>query len=94
MGGLEPRLKRHQRRRKKLHWHIDYLLRYAELAEIVTIPTARSTECERNCWVLAQPGARVAVRGFGSSDCRCPAHLAYFPTRPRLRWVRGTPSLE
>jgi sugar fermentation stimulation protein A len=94
MGGLEPRLRRHQRQRKKLHWHIDYLLQHAELVEIVPVPTTRSTECERNRWVLAQPGVRVMAPGFGSSDCRCPAHLAYFPARTALPWKRETPSSE
>ena len=34
MGGLEQRIKRHLRKEKKLHWHIDYLLQEAEIKEI------------------------------------------------------------
>ena len=75
MGGLEARLARHRRQRKKLWWHIDYLLRQAELVDVVAVPTQRREECERNRWVLSLPGADIPVKGFGSSDCNCVTHL-------------------
>jgi len=84
MGGLETRLARHRLRRKKLRWHIDYLLRRAQLVDVVAIPSERSIECERNLRVLRMEGAEVTAPGFGSSDCRCPAHLVWFRSRPRL----------
>ncbi|HUU55189.1 MAG TPA: GIY-YIG nuclease family protein [Armatimonadota bacterium] len=85
MGGLEARLARHRRQRKKLWWHIDYLLRQAELVDVVAVPTQRREECERNRWVLSLPGAGVVAPGFGASDCRCASHLAYFGgRRPEL----------
>ena len=84
MSGMEARLARHRRRRKTLHWHIDYLLRRAELVDVVAVPSERSIECERNRRVLRTQGAEVVAPGFGSSDCRCPAHLAWFRTRPML----------
>ena len=84
MKGLEARIARHRRRRKKLQWHVDYLLRQARILEVVTVPTRRRVECARNRKVLALPGAEVVVKGFGSSDCRCAAHLAHFPRRPHL----------
>lgn len=78
MNGLEARIARHARRRKTMRWHIDFLLRAARLVEVVAIPTRARAECRRNCGLMAQAEARVPVPGFGSSDCRCPAHLAYF----------------
>ncbi|MDH4179400.1 MAG: GIY-YIG nuclease family protein [Armatimonadota bacterium] len=75
MGGLEARIERHRRQRKKLWWHIDYLLRQAELVDVVAVPTSRRVECERNRWVLSLPGACVAAKGFGASDCNCVTHL-------------------
>jgi sugar fermentation stimulation protein A len=84
MSGLEARLARHRRRRKKLRWHIDYLLRRAELVDAVAVPSRRSIECARNRRVLRMQGADVIAPGFGSSDCRCPAHLVWFRTRPAL----------
>lgn len=77
-GGMEARVARHRRRRKPLRWHIDYLLRRARVVEVVAIPTQERIECARNQAVLALPGARVAAPRFGSSDCRCAAHLVYF----------------
>ncbi|MCK4402700.1 MAG: GIY-YIG nuclease family protein [Dehalococcoidia bacterium] len=35
MDGLEARLARHLRKEKKLHWHIDYLLKEAAIADII-----------------------------------------------------------
>ncbi len=78
MRGLRARLNRHRRRRKKLWWHIDYLLRRAEIVDVVEVPTRRPMECALNRRVLKMAGARVVARGFGASDCRCEAHLAYF----------------
>src|SRR5438445_7719226 len=75
LGGLARRLNRHQQRKKTLHWHIDYLLRHARIEEIEPLPTTERLECALNARSLERPGARVVVKGFGSSDCRCPAHL-------------------
>jgi len=83
-NGLERRLARHHSTRKRLHWHIDYLLRAVELIDVVSIATRARAECSQNRRVLSLPGAQVPVRGFGSSDCRCPAHLAYFVERPDI----------
>jgi sugar fermentation stimulation protein A len=84
MGGLEARLARHRRRRKKLRWHIDYLLRAAELTDVVMIPTRQRIECSRHAQVMALPGAVVVAPRFGSSDCGCSSHLAHFKWRPDL----------
>jgi hypothetical protein len=36
----------------------------------------------------AMPGAAVPMRGFGSSDCDCPAHLFWFEDRPSAAAIR------
>ena len=82
MNGLEARVARHRRRRKKLRWHIDYLLQKAEIAAVELIPTRKRLECARNHVVLSLPGAAIPVVGFGSSDCRCRSHLVYFGEYP------------
>ncbi len=72
MGGLDARINRHLREEKKLHWHIDYLLGHAEIADTVRVYTDQRLECR-----IAQ-GLRARlprVEGFGCSDCRCPSHL-------------------
>ncbi|MBI1986779.1 MAG: GIY-YIG nuclease family protein [Nitrospinae bacterium] len=89
MGGLEARLARHRRGAKRLFWHIDYLLQWARIVDIRTFPfperlEEQSTpltprlECRLNQIVLGHPKAQVLVPGFGSSDCHCPSHLAYY----------------
>ncbi|MCX6898239.1 MAG: GIY-YIG nuclease family protein [Verrucomicrobia bacterium] len=81
LGGLEQRLARHQRRRKKMHWHIDYLLRHARIVRITTRVTRRRLECSWNARTLRLAGARVVAPRFGSSDCDCSTHLVYLRQR-------------
>ena len=85
LGGLEARVRRHLSRPRRKRWHIDYLLEVANSVEAFLYPSAERIECHLNMAVLSLPGAEVPVPGFGSSDCRrCPAHLAYFRSRPPL----------
>jgi Uri superfamily endonuclease len=93
-GGLRARLARHRRGSdsssqpnpdptgKKLHWHIDYLLQRAQLVEVWSVTSEERLECKWGEVASGLSGAQVPVRGFGSSDCRCPAHLIYFSARP------------
>jgi Uri superfamily endonuclease len=74
-GGLAARLIRHRRRNKRPHWHIDYLVSVSHLTEIWWVASAERWEC---VWARAfseLPGMTMPVPGFGSSDCRCSAHL-------------------
>lgn len=90
-GGLAARLTRHRRRAadgKRLRWHVDYLLERAHLVEVWSRdgrPSALSEqrlECEWARVLADAPGAEIPIPRFGSSDCRCPAHLIYFATHP------------
>ena len=80
--GLSQRIGRHLRRDKRLRWHIDYLLREAEVAEVWYLVGGERSECAWCRAAMDMPGARLPVRGFGASDCRCPSHLVYFPAPP------------
>ena len=82
MNGLRARLARHLRRKKKLHWHIDYLLKEAEVEEIILCPGEERVECS-----LAQAlaGKFQSVPGFGSSDCKCRSHLYFASEKDRLK---------
>ncbi len=77
LNGVETRLARHQRQNKKLHWHIDYLLRHARIMSITVFPTPQKIECALNRKMLRRSGTQVIAQGFGSSDCRCPSHLVF-----------------
>jgi sugar fermentation stimulation protein A len=74
---LSARLERHSRKKKPLHWHIDYLSINAEMIGAITIPGQRKHECE----IARELGKmfELAMPGFGASDCRCAGHLFYTP---------------
>ena len=78
---LRRRLERHLRKAKTLRWHIDYFLRASEIRGILVAEADRKSECLRNRALLRENGAVPAAKGFGSSDCRCPTHLVYFPRK-------------
>lgn len=75
---LEQRLSRHKSRKKKLRWHIDYLLKWGKIDEIKTFPWSPERECSLNGEIMRKRGARIIAAGFGSSDCGCLSHLVYF----------------
>jgi len=82
LGGLVPRLKRHLQKEKKLHWHIDHLLKKAVITGIIIAETEERAECS-----IARVLQRQfkSVKGFGSSDCRCSSHLFYDVDENQIR---------
>ncbi len=81
-GGIRARTARHSRRYrgsgKRRHWHVDQLTEAA--SEIAVLPVIGGDECALMAEILALPGARAPMAGFGSSDCaHCAAHLAAVP---------------
>ena len=82
MKGLAARLRRHCKRKKKIHWHIDHLLGLPEarVKNIIIYPPAPYQECRQNQQIAARPGAAVILRNFGSTDCKsgCASHLFFF----------------
>jgi Uri superfamily endonuclease len=70
-------MKRHQRKEKRLFWHIDYLLNN-ESAKVTSVYcAARQKEDERTVDSLIQAIGALPIRGFGCSDCHCKSHLFY-----------------
>ncbi len=84
LSGLESRIARHLRRGKRFHWHIDYLLQHGRIVDVITYRTTERLECQLNQRILSLPGCRIPAKGFGSSDCSCPSHLAYFERNPDI----------
>lgn len=77
---LKERIERHRRRRKKTFWHVDHLTSLFPPSFYFPIRIERSYECE-----IAKKLLEISdwvVPGFGSSDCRCVAHLAGFKENP------------
>lgn len=80
---LAARMARHRRRRKTLHWHIDWLREHAAFVAALPVRTGEDLEC-----ALAEALAPLAawrVPGFGSSDCACPSHLFGWTENPLLQ---------
>lgn len=78
---LSARIRRHLSKRKRMHWHIDYLREVAIEPRGYPIFTLEALECELAADLSALYPA--GVEGFGSSDCRCRSHLFYTPDDPR-----------
>ena len=79
--GLESRIARHLRTRKRMRWHVDYILPYGRILDVKRYTTSES-ECELSRRVERLKGSRIVAAGFGSSDCRCSSHLFYFRRNP------------
>ena len=77
--GLISRINRHLRKKKKLHWHIDYLTKEAKKKVAIPIRSYEPLEC-----IIAKRLANLGkpISGFGSSDCKCNSHLFYFEQDP------------
>ena len=79
--GLPARLARHARREdKRLRWHVDYLLKVADLKEAWIYPL-RTGECAMARRLEREGARRKGLEGFGASDCRCPGHLLFMGRR-------------
>ena len=80
-SSLYGRISRHISMKKKLYWHIDYLLSssMSNLKYIIYSETENKKECEivQNMYLFSP---KSAISKFGSSDCNsgCPSHLQIF----------------
>lgn len=81
-GGLAARLKHHHTLSANPHWHIDYLRKTALVIETWVRAGRARYEHEWAENVYHMKSCRCPIKGFGSSDCRCPAHLFYFKQKP------------
>ena len=84
-GGLNARIRHHLRITPRPRWHLDYLRHEADPVEVWVL----SADCRReHAWsgVLHQLDPSVhPVKGFGCSDCLCPAHLFHFRKVPSFQ---------
>ena len=78
MNSLESRINRHLSDEKKLHWHVDYLLKQTEITDIIYNESTRKIECELSQYLSNKTDG---IKDFGCSDCDCESHLYYFKNR-------------
>lgn len=81
---LQARLARHREKRKRFHWHIDYLLKFGKIEDIWVYPWKKGRECSLNKKVSKSEDVQMMIPRFGSSDCGCVSHLVYFRKEPHL----------
>lgn len=78
MNSLESRINRHLNEEKKLHWHIDYLLKESEISNVIYNVSTKKVECELSQYLSNKT---TSIKGFGCSDCMCESHLYYFKNK-------------
>ncbi|NJE01297.1 DUF123 domain-containing protein [Thermococcus sp. JdF3] len=79
MNSLEKRVARHFSGKKRLHWHIDFLLKEAKLLRAYLIPSEERLE-EKLSLGVAKYGE--PVEGFGAGDVRVSTNLYRFEGEP------------
>lgn len=89
LGGLQSRLRRHLRGGKRLHWHIDYLLRCADIREVWYREGEERLECEWARSLLRLSSIQPFEAPFGASDCRCRTHLLVAERPPSLELLQA-----
>jgi len=98
LGGLGARIGRHLRTRKRLRWHIDYLLACGSVRDIWYRASPDRQECVWARALARLPGAEPVAVGFGASDCSCRTHLFRGRVPPDLAAFRalllGQPRVE
>jgi Uri superfamily endonuclease len=87
-GGLRARCRRHLRRQRRRHWHIDYLRAAVSLKDIWFTADSMPREHHWAAIIAGLAGARAPIPRFGSSDCLCSSHLFHFSSKPSLALLR------
>ncbi|MBW2444064.1 MAG: GIY-YIG nuclease family protein [Deltaproteobacteria bacterium] len=88
-GGLKARIAHHRQIARRPHWHIDYLGPFLKLIEIWYTFDPAHREHQWAQTIANTRGITVPRIGFGSSDCRCIAHLFFCKTRPSIKTFRN-----
>ena len=84
MNGVDRRVARHYRDRKRFHWHIDYITpSHMPITGSYTI--RRSSNLEELIAKRCEKISHGIIDGFGSSDSSRRSHLFFFPSPPQER---------
>ncbi len=82
-GGIEARVKRHLRTEKKMRWHIDYLLKHAEIEKVMVKEGGDEIETGRELSKIYP-----SIEGFGASDSPLKSHL-FHCKNPDMEFIRS-----
>ena len=89
LAGLRTRMERHLGTKKRMHWHIDYLLQYGKILEIWYHVGPERHECTWARALHGIPEMEPSEAPFGASDCDCRTHLFYSKNNPSFRIFRA-----
>ena len=78
MNSLSARINRHLSDEKKFHWHIDYLLKNADITDVIYAESTEKIERDLSQYLTTKTNG---IKDFGCSDCNCESHLYYFKNR-------------
>jgi len=85
LNSIESRVNRHLRSNKKIHWHIDYLLKYTELTKVFY----KENDVKEECKISKEfEKSLIFMDGFGCSDCNCRSHLFYGKYNKIIRIIK------
>jgi len=78
-SSIEGRLSRHYSDHKKMHWHIDYILKdpKVKLKAAIFSESRKAQECNLVKKICNYEFAFIGTKDFGSSDCSCISHLIF-----------------
>ena len=82
LNGLKPRIERHLSDKKRVRWHVDYLIESSKIVEVIYGISPKRKECEIENYLARELDS---IEKFGSSDCNCKGHLFYSKSLPKLR---------
>lgn len=73
-NNLNKRVERHLSNHKRMHWHIDYLLKdkRVEVKKVYYKKAGKKEECRMARFLN---NTSIAFKNFGSSDCNCNSHF-------------------
>lgn len=86
-NNLEKRIKRHLSKKKKLKWHIDYLLKnnFIQIERVLYKKAKKPEECRI---VNKLTKTDIPIKRFGCSDCNCKSHLFKLKSLMELNKLR------
>lgn len=78
LNSLKSRISRHVSKKKKKHWHMDYLSlnKNTEIIQVIYTHCDKKIECDISHEI--KKNTTKYIEGFGCSDCKCLSHLYYF----------------
>jgi len=86
-ASIENRILRHLKKRKKRHWHIDYLTssKFARVLYVIVFPSKeRLEEAASN---FLHDNADKTIKNFGSTDCKTKGNLHYFKSKSKMKKI-------